>query len=64
MKIKVMAKRDYGRVLYYPADEKTKTFIKIVRRDQKGNPAFRKADIELLKSLDFEIEIVPFTDLS
>jgi len=53
MKVQISIKSVYGHTLYYPVNEAALIFARLA-----GKKTFRKADLNDIKQLGFEIEFV------
>lgn len=58
MKIKVIHKFQYGHDRFFPADEWTSKLLSIFRSQSNRAKGFTKTQMQILKELGFQIEMV------
>lgn len=58
MKIKVNYKKHFGVEFFYPADDWTKSFLKVVHAPSIKTKCLSRRQVDGLKSLGFEIEAI------
>ena len=62
MKITLMPKKFYGKLIYSPVDEISKKLVLLHRDRRIKNPHFTRSEVKLLKEIGIEIELVPYLD--
>lgn len=58
MKIKVNYKKNFGKESFYPADEWTRKLLDVFNPPSIDTKSFSRRQIEGLKNLGFEIEVM------
>lgn len=58
MKIKVNYKKNFGVEMFYPADDCTMKFLSVFRPPSIKTKCFSRRQLDELKSLGFDIEVI------
>lgn len=62
MKMILQPRRQYGKVLYWPMCEISRTIASLHRDKRSKTHVLMKREVDALKGIGFEVELVPFLE--
>lgn len=62
MKLTLQPRRFYGKIIYFPLDPVSRVLAELHRDRRANNRVLTKREVDLLKSVGFEIELIPYLE--